>query len=220
MSMRARAGQGCRHGFRQAKGPGFVFVRVLYIPIKPLSMGSVGPTSLTTYESAPGSTSSAQTPGPTDPSWNAAASRPIPQGDRGLAIGQSSYFIAFKKFILVDIALPRILLNAGVLSYLMFTVKTFWRFLLLFRSQPYTASVGFIVPSVATYAFVQRYSPGRPNAEVGMRIPQAAVDVTILAGTFICTFILWLLVSAVGDLGAMLFLVFTFGTRYLPSSWL
>ncbi|KAJ3770265.1 hypothetical protein FB446DRAFT_790630 [Lentinula raphanica] len=204
----------------------FVFVRVLYIPsqlhnnvisVEPFSMGSVGPISRAMYESAPGSTSSAQSPEQTDPSWKAAAPRPLPQGDYGP--GQSRYFITFKKFILVDIALPRILLNAGVLSYLMFTLKTFWRFLLLFRSQPYTASVGFIVPSVAMYAFVQRYSPGRPNAEVGMRIPQAAVDVTILAGTFICTFILWLLVSAVGDLGAMLFLAFTFGTRYLPSSW-
>ncbi|KAJ3968004.1 hypothetical protein EV361DRAFT_952716 [Lentinula raphanica] len=183
-------------------------------------MGSVDPTSRTTGDSAPGSMSSrsVQLPGQIDCSSKAAASPPLHQANHGL--GQPSYFIAFKKFILVDINLPGILLNAGVLSYLMFTLKTFWKFSLLFRSQPYTASVGFIVPSVATYAFVQRYSLGRPNAEVGMRIPQAAVDVTILAGTFISTFILWSLLSAVGDLGAISFLAFTFGTRYLPSSWL
>ncbi|KAJ3722346.1 hypothetical protein C8R42DRAFT_641753 [Lentinula raphanica] len=76
--------------------------------------------------------------------------------------------------------------------------------------QPYT--VGFLVPSVATYVLVQRYSPGKSHES---RIFRAAVDITILAGTFICTFILWSLISFMGDVGAMVLLAFSFGTRYL-----
>ncbi|KAJ3721297.1 hypothetical protein C8R42DRAFT_722015 [Lentinula raphanica] len=72
--------------------------------------------------------------------------------------------------------------------------------------------VGFLVPSVATYVLVQRYSPGKSHES---RIFRAAVDITILAGTFICTFILWSLISFMGDVGAMVLLAFSFGTRYL-----
>ncbi|KAJ3816247.1 hypothetical protein F5880DRAFT_1619574 [Lentinula raphanica] len=127
-------------------------------------MSSVGSASHETVDSTPRSTlSSAQLPGQADSLLNAAPPDPLHQDDHRLS---QSYFIAFKRFILVDIDLPRILLNAGVLSYLMFTIKTLWRVLFLFRSQPYSASVGFIVPSVAAYAFVQRYSPGRSNAEI------------------------------------------------------
>ncbi|KAJ3764235.1 hypothetical protein EV360DRAFT_65674 [Lentinula raphanica] len=126
---------------------------------------------------------------------------------------------AFKRFILVDINLPNILLNAGILSYLMFTVRTLWKVSTMFHSQPHTAAVGFIVPSVATYAFVQRYSPSKSDAQIVASIPQAAVDVTILAGAFICTYIVWSLLSYIGDLGAMIFLVISFGTQYIPATW-
>ncbi|KAJ3752705.1 hypothetical protein EV360DRAFT_75126 [Lentinula raphanica] len=74
------------------------------------------------------------------------------------------HLVAFKNFILIEIGLPKILLNAGILSYLMFTLKMLWKFMAMFRSHLY--SIGFILPSVAAYAFVQRYSPGKPNPEI------------------------------------------------------
>ncbi|KAJ3849137.1 hypothetical protein EV368DRAFT_85856 [Lentinula lateritia] len=118
----------------------------------------------------------------------------------------------FNKLV-IDLGLQEILLNAGVLNYLFFASKMLWKLSVMFHSQPHSVAVGFVVPSVATYAFVQRYTAGEAN-ETGMVILQAAVDATVLAGTFICTFVVWSIISLIGDLGAAVFLAITFGMRY------
>ncbi|KAJ3875418.1 hypothetical protein F5051DRAFT_442434 [Lentinula edodes] len=118
----------------------------------------------------------------------------------------------FNTFV-IDLGLQKILLNAGVLSYLLFVFRMLWKLSVMFRSQPHSVAVSFVVPSVATYAFVQRYTASEAN-ETDMGILRAAVDVTILAGAFICTFIVWSIISLIGDLGAAVFLAVTFGMRY------
>ncbi|KAJ3914025.1 hypothetical protein F5877DRAFT_83202 [Lentinula edodes] len=87
----------------------------------------------------------------------------------------------------------------------------------MFHSQPHSVAVGFVVPSVAMYAFVQRNTTSEAN-EAGMGILRAAVDVTILAGAFICTFVVWTIISVIGDVGAAVLLAVTFGMRYFISS--
>ncbi|KAJ4476516.1 hypothetical protein C8R41DRAFT_869669 [Lentinula lateritia] len=42
-----------------------------------------------------------------------------------------------------------------------------------------------------------------------------AVDMTILTGTFVCTSIIWLIISVVGELVAVLLIVYYFYTTYL-----
>ncbi|KAJ3838279.1 hypothetical protein F5878DRAFT_661349 [Lentinula raphanica] len=129
----------------------------------------------------------------------------------------SGHLAALKGLIPLNVDLPRILLNAGIFSYLTFTVKMLWKLSMMCRSRP--LAVGLLVPSVATYAFVRRYSTGKFNGtQKHAGIAQAAVDVTIFAGTFICTSVVWSLISLTGDLGAMVFLVYSFGAQYLMTS--
>ncbi|KAJ3818268.1 hypothetical protein F5880DRAFT_1511110 [Lentinula raphanica] len=145
---------------------------------------------------------SAQLPGQDAPFSKASLSPP--HQDTGLS---SERITAFSKMVVpLDIDVPKILLNAGILSYVMFTAKMLWRLSVMFRSQPHGLAVGFLLPTVATYAFVWRYSLGKFDA-TKPGIPQAAVDVTILA-----------VISCAGDWGAMAFLAYTFGTKYLTAS--
>lgn len=51
-----------------------------------------------------------------------------------------------------------------MLSYLGFTIKLLWKLAKMFPGQPHTVTVGFVVPSVATFIFVQYYSPERAQA--------------------------------------------------------
>ncbi|KAJ3907356.1 hypothetical protein F5879DRAFT_942128 [Lentinula edodes] len=118
--------------------------------------------------------------------------------------------------IVPHIQLPKILFNAGMLSYLGFTIKLLWKLAKMFPGQPHTVTVGFVVPSVATFIFVQYYSPERAQASKEMNaVLKVAVDATILAGAFICTFIVWWMLSSVGELIAVMFVAFHFGTLYL-----
>ncbi|KAJ3791573.1 hypothetical protein GGU11DRAFT_761493 [Lentinula aff. detonsa] len=128
-------------------------------------------------------------------------------------IGRDIFF-ACKDYVLKDDRLRNILLDAGTLSYLIYTFKLLLKFSMMFRSQPHAVTVGFTVPSVVIYAFIQRYAP-RKLEETKSTTLQAAVDVTILAGAFICTFIVWLIFSFIGDLGAAVFLAFNFGIRFV-----
>ncbi|KAJ3809527.1 hypothetical protein F5876DRAFT_77687 [Lentinula aff. lateritia] len=118
----------------------------------------------------------------------------------------------FNKLV-IDLGLQKILLNAGILSYLLFTLKMLWKLSVMFRSQSHSVTVGFVVPSVATYVFAQRNTASEVK-ETGMSILPAAVDVTILAGAFICTFAVWSILSLIGDLGAAVFLAVTFAMWY------
>ncbi|KAJ3911162.1 hypothetical protein F5877DRAFT_73402, partial [Lentinula edodes] len=77
--------------------------------------------------------------------------------------------------LLIDLGLQKILLNAGLLSYLLFTFRLLWKLSMRFRSQPRSVGVSFVVPSVAMYAFVQRHTMKEVN-ETDMGILQAAVD--------------------------------------------
>ncbi|KAJ3734562.1 hypothetical protein DFJ43DRAFT_1037759 [Lentinula guzmanii] len=131
-------------------------------------------------------------------------------------IGRDLFFTC-KDYVLKDDRLRNILLDAGTLSYLIYTFKLLLKFSMMFRSQPHAVTVGFTVPSVVIYAFIQRYAP-RKLEETKSTTLQAAVDVTILAGAFICTFTVWLIFSFVGDLGAAVFLAFNFGIRFVPFS--
>ncbi|KAJ3779687.1 hypothetical protein GGU10DRAFT_382001 [Lentinula aff. detonsa] len=123
-------------------------------------------------------------------------------------------FFACKDYVLKDDRLRNILVDAGTLSYLIYTFKLLFKFSMMFRSQPHAVTVGFTVPSVAIYAFIQRYAP-RKLEETKSTTLQAAVDVTILAGAFVCTFTVWLIFSFVGELGAAVFLAFNFGIRFV-----
>ncbi|KAJ4492376.1 hypothetical protein C8R41DRAFT_919931 [Lentinula lateritia] len=122
---------------------------------------------------------------------------------------------SFKVFCSADRSgtAKKILLNAGLLSYLLFTFRLLWKLSMRFRSQPRSVGVSFVVPSVAMYAFVQHHTVKEVN-ETDMGILQAAVDVTILAGTFICTFVVWYIISLIGDLGAAVFIAVTLGIWY------
>ncbi|KAJ3904019.1 hypothetical protein F5879DRAFT_922580 [Lentinula edodes] len=120
--------------------------------------------------------------------------------------------------LVIDLGLQKILLSAGILSYLLFALKMLWKLSVMFRSQSRSVAVGFVVPSVATYAFVQRNTASEAN-ETGMGILRAAVDVTILAGAFICTFVVWSILSLIGDFGAAIFLAVTFGMRYFSGNF-
>ncbi|KAJ3712733.1 hypothetical protein DFJ43DRAFT_1161364 [Lentinula guzmanii] len=123
-------------------------------------------------------------------------------------------FFACKDYVLKDDRLRNILVDAGTLSYLIYTFKLLFKFSMMFRSQPHAVTVGFTVPSVAIYAFIQRYAP-RKLEETKSTTLQAAVDVTILAGAFVCTFTVWLIFSFIGELGAAVFLAFNFGIRFV-----
>ncbi|KAJ3715818.1 hypothetical protein C8R42DRAFT_645681 [Lentinula raphanica] len=148
------------------------------------------------------SPSSTPLPGSKEPSFNG-PSNPSDQSDSRF---HRDHLLTFKKFILININLPRILLNA---------VKMLWKFSMLFRSQSYTSAVGFVVPSVALYAFVQRYMPRNLKenlliTEILQRtgILQAAVDITVLGGCYICSFVVWSIIAFIGELGAIAFLAF------------
>ncbi|KAJ3858724.1 hypothetical protein EV359DRAFT_68777 [Lentinula novae-zelandiae] len=118
--------------------------------------------------------------------------------------------------IVPHIQLPQILFNAGILSYLGFTIKLLWKLAKMFPGQPHAVTIGFVVPSVATFIFVQYYSPERVQApKERTAILKVAVDATILAGAFICTFIVWWILAMVGELMAVMFVAFHFGTLYL-----
>ncbi|KAJ3778222.1 hypothetical protein FB446DRAFT_796797 [Lentinula raphanica] len=144
----------------------------------------------------PLSESSSQGFQPVDPTYSEQKDSPSTRASSPLRHGgfrlNKDRLVMLRKFILIDINLPRVLLDAGILSYVMFTIKMLWKYSVMYRSQPRTAGVGFIAPSVVMYGFVQRYSPScRPNNATRIGILQAAaVEVTILAGSFICTFIL------------------------------
>ncbi|KAJ3897879.1 hypothetical protein F5879DRAFT_927502 [Lentinula edodes] len=120
--------------------------------------------------------------------------------------------------LVIDLGLQKILLSAGILSYLLFALKMLWKLSVMFRSQSRSVAVGFVVPSVAMYAFVQRNTASEAN-ETGMSILRAAVDVTILAGAFICTFVVWSILALIGDFGAAIFLAVTFGMRYFSGNF-
>ncbi|KAJ3978356.1 hypothetical protein F5890DRAFT_1479432, partial [Lentinula detonsa] len=94
-------------------------------------------------------------------------------------IGRDLFF-ACKDYVLKDDRLRNILLDAGTLSYLIYTFKLLLKFSMMFRSQPHAVTVGFTVPSVVIYAFIQRYAPCKLE-ETKSTTLQAAVDVTILA---------------------------------------
>ncbi|KAH7878067.1 uncharacterized protein C8R40DRAFT_1067627 [Lentinula edodes] len=118
--------------------------------------------------------------------------------------------------IVSHIQLPKILFNAGILSYLGFTIKLLWKLAKMFPSQPHAVTIGFFVPSVATFIFVQYYSQERVQAPKERNaVLKVAVDATILAGAFICTFIVWWMLSMVGEFMAVMFVAFHFGTLYL-----
>ncbi|KAJ3970593.1 hypothetical protein EV361DRAFT_869150, partial [Lentinula raphanica] len=114
------------------------------------------------------------------------------------------------KFLL-DVQIPKILLNAGALSYLLSTTRLLWKFAKEFGSQPHFLAVGFAVPSVAVFVFVQHTWPRQAPAEE-TRILQAAVEVTVLAGAFVCVFIVWSVLSVVGDLSAAFILALAIDT--------
>ncbi|KAH7875432.1 uncharacterized protein C8R40DRAFT_1069448 [Lentinula edodes] len=115
--------------------------------------------------------------------------------------------------IVPHIQLPKILFNAGILSYLGFTIKLLWKLAKMFPGQPHAVTIGFVVPSVATFIFVQYYSPERVQAPKERNaVLKVAVDAIILAGAFICTFIVWWMLSMVGELIAVMFVAFHFGT--------
>ncbi|KAJ3858810.1 hypothetical protein EV359DRAFT_68703 [Lentinula novae-zelandiae] len=107
------------------------------------------------------------------------------------------WFYSGSHFFLTDsivshIRLPKILFNAGILSYLGFTIKLLWKIVKMFPGQPHAVTIGFVVPSVATFIFVQYYSPERVQVPKERNpVLKVAVDATILAGAFICTFIVW-----------------------------
>ncbi|KAJ3873772.1 hypothetical protein F5051DRAFT_431914 [Lentinula edodes] len=121
--------------------------------------------------------------------------------------------------IVPHIQLPKILFNAGILSYLGFTIKLLWKLARMFPGQPHAVTIGFVVPSDTTFIFVQSYSPERVQAPKERNaVLKVAVDATILAGAFICTFIVWWMLSIVGELIAVMFVAFHFGTLYLSLS--
>ncbi|KAJ3924440.1 MAG: hypothetical protein NXY57DRAFT_969882 [Lentinula lateritia] len=94
-------------------------------------------------------------------------------------------FVAFTAFALDTFQLPKILFNAGALSYLLFSIKLLWKVSTMFQSQPHAIALGFVPPSVVMFTFVQRYAPIQVRAEAeGMDsiILQAAIDMTILTG--------------------------------------
>lgn len=67
---------------------------------------------------------------------------------------------------MIDLGLQKILLTAGILNYLFFVSKMLWKLSVMFHSQPHSVAVSFVVPSVAMYAFVQRYTAGEANETV------------------------------------------------------
>ncbi|KAH7870086.1 uncharacterized protein C8R40DRAFT_1175997 [Lentinula edodes] len=120
-------------------------------------------------------------------------------------------FVAFRAFALDTLQLPKILFNAGALSYLLFSIKLLWKVSTMFQSQPHAIALGFVPPSVVIFTLVQRYAPIQVRAEAeGMDsvILQTAIDMTILTGAFICISITWLIISVVGEFVAVMLLVY------------
>ncbi|KAH7868922.1 uncharacterized protein C8R40DRAFT_1074414 [Lentinula edodes] len=68
-------------------------------------------------------------------------------------------FVAFTAFALDTLQLPKILFNAGALSYLLFSIKLLWKVSTMFQSQPHAIALGFVPPSVLMFTLVQRYAP-------------------------------------------------------------
>ncbi|KAJ3817401.1 hypothetical protein F5880DRAFT_1618307 [Lentinula raphanica] len=188
-----------------------------YKPADPISEVSVEPPIIGNVPETSTESESVQLPGQENPLSQTQSLFDLPPPSQSYHGLTSGHLAALKKMVPLNVDLPRILLNAGFFSYLTFTVKMLWKLSMMCRSRP--LAVGLLVPSVATYAFVRHYSTmGKFNGTKQAGIPQAAVDITIFAGTFICTFVVWSLISLTGDLGAMVFLVYSFGAQYLMAS--
>ncbi|KAJ3858377.1 hypothetical protein EV359DRAFT_69058 [Lentinula novae-zelandiae] len=50
-------------------------------------------------------------------------------------------FVAFTAFALDTLQLPKILFNAGALSYLLFSIKLLWKVSTMFQSQPHVIAI-------------------------------------------------------------------------------
>ncbi|KAJ3888007.1 hypothetical protein GG344DRAFT_68346 [Lentinula edodes] len=116
--------------------------------------------------------------------------------------------------------LPKILFNAGTLSYVLFSIKLLWKVSTMFRNQPHAVAIGFVTPGVAIFTLAQRYTSERVQvlaAVEGMdsAILQIAEDITMLTGAFVCTSIVWLMISVFGELIAVLLIVYHFYITYL-----
>ncbi|KAJ4464152.1 hypothetical protein C8R41DRAFT_927101 [Lentinula lateritia] len=129
-------------------------------------------------------------------------------------------FFAFRAFASDTLRLPNVLFNAGILSYLLFSTRLLWKVSTMFRSQPHALAIGFVTPGVVMFTLVHRYTSDPVQIRVAAgsmdsAILQIAVDMTILTGAFVCTSIIWLIISVVGELVAALLIVYYFYTTYL-----
>ncbi|KAH7868378.1 uncharacterized protein C8R40DRAFT_1177873 [Lentinula edodes] len=108
---------------------------------------------------------------------------------------KSPRLIALKNF-----ALSEFLFRAGTLSYLLFVIKMLRKIWTMFQNQ-FAVAVGHLVVSVGLFILVRYWGtiPVEIQA-VGQRsrFSRIIVDTTVLAGAFICTSVIWQIVSVIG----------------------
>ncbi|KAH7877037.1 hypothetical protein F5879DRAFT_985311 [Lentinula edodes] len=113
--------------------------------------------------------------------------------------------IALKNFVLSDF-----LFRAGTLSYLLFLVKILRKIWTMFQNQ-ISVAVGHLALSVALF-ILTRYWGTKPalTQVIGKRsrFSHIIVDTMILVGAFICTTIVWLMMSVIGESVVMLRMYF------------
>ncbi|KAJ4491962.1 hypothetical protein C8J55DRAFT_485917 [Lentinula edodes] len=98
-------------------------------------------------------------------------------------------FIALGAVASDTFPLPKILFNAGTLSYVLFSIKLLWKVSTMFRNQPHAVAIGFVTPGVAIFTLVQRSTSKRVQVLATVEgmdsaISQIAVDITMLTGAF------------------------------------
>ncbi|KAJ4468476.1 hypothetical protein C8R41DRAFT_925397 [Lentinula lateritia] len=123
--------------------------------------------------------------------------QPLQDGKRAFEnVGsESPHLIAFKSFVLSEF-----LFRAGTLSYLLFVIKRLRKIWTMFQNQSAIA-VGHLVVSVGLFIVIQYWGTKPVEIQaVGQRsrYSRIIVDATVLAGAFICTSVVWQIVSVIG----------------------
>ncbi|KAH7868163.1 hypothetical protein F5879DRAFT_992470 [Lentinula edodes] len=123
--------------------------------------------------------------------------QPLQDGNRAFenVDSKSPRLIALKNFVLSEF-----LFRAGTLSYLLFVVKMLRKIWTMFQNQ-FAVAVGHLVVSVGLFIVIQYWGTKPVEIQaVGQRsrFSRIIVDITVLAGAFICTSIVWQLVSVIG----------------------
>ncbi|KAJ3859898.1 hypothetical protein EV359DRAFT_85888 [Lentinula novae-zelandiae] len=113
--------------------------------------------------------------------------------------------IAFRNFVPSEF-----LFSAGALSYLLFLIKILRKIWTMFQNQT-SIAVGHLALSVGLFILTRYWGTKSALTQaIGKRskFSQVIVDTTILVGAFICTTIVWRIISVIGESVLMLSMYF------------